>query len=523
MSLTTEIQTRIIGLANGSIPPQTGMEIHFVNVCRGKAMPCSTEEHEWFNFLNHYRSLAEESENTGKFSYEYDLPGMAELDEIFDFGINLKSFHDLTQTLLELSEAHKKLIYLEERVRLVEVELERKANLAAEHDADRIFQKRIQQEATMVKDAIDDHIAQIESIQSTLQDLTEKQNTTNSELETLKELDHELYEKLKTSYCKNEQGEIKKDRAWIREQYDSIVPQDMDYLQRIKELRTQDKNHNARVIELEQKITELDNEKPSENDRVVAHEGFIQKNGTKLEVLKQELKATQDRLSRKKSHAIVTFEKHKPELIIEKTRKSMSPGRRQTYLGLRTMPSWGEYRSDWIQFQNLMTEYKIERLYHFTDMRNLNSISELGGLFSWLELEKKGIDIPAAGGSDLSRDLDGINHLKDYVHLSFRRDPPMLSSIQSEGRIGRAFIFEISPDVIFFSRTRFSDVNAASIRMGTNIGNSLSIFQTIRFDVLWARWDEETKPYVQAEVLIPNHVPKDFILNWSTMEQSLLQ
>lgn len=38
---------KIIALANGHIAPATGMEIHFLKVLAGEALPCSLEESEW--------------------------------------------------------------------------------------------------------------------------------------------------------------------------------------------------------------------------------------------------------------------------------------------------------------------------------------------------------------------------------------------------------------------------------------------------------------------------------------------
>ena len=60
------------------------MEIHFVNVCNGNGMPCSKEEKEWFSFLENYRKDKEYPVSASRFSYEYGLPGMAELDAILD-------------------------------------------------------------------------------------------------------------------------------------------------------------------------------------------------------------------------------------------------------------------------------------------------------------------------------------------------------------------------------------------------------------------------------------------------------
>ena len=69
--------------------------------------------------------------------------------------------------------------------------------------------------------------------------------------------------------------------------------------------------------------------------------------------------------------------------------------------------------------RDIINEYNIHSLYHFTDKENLNSIKENGGLFSWKYMIEKGIDIPSPGGDRLSRNLDSNKHIENYVKLSF--------------------------------------------------------------------------------------------------------
>ncbi len=60
-----------------------------------------------------------------------------------------------------------------------------------------------------------------------------------------------------------------------------------------------------------------------------------------------------------------------------------------------------------------MTE-SIRYLFHFTDRRNLPSIKETGGLFSYAKLKEMGIEIPAPGGNDWSHDADAYKG-KAYI------------------------------------------------------------------------------------------------------------
>ena len=78
MAIDSETQERIVGLAEGSIAPKPGMEVHFVEVCRGNAIACSEAEIEWFDFISERSTSPAESD----FRYESGLPGMAELDRI---------------------------------------------------------------------------------------------------------------------------------------------------------------------------------------------------------------------------------------------------------------------------------------------------------------------------------------------------------------------------------------------------------------------------------------------------------
>jgi septal ring factor EnvC (AmiA/AmiB activator) len=62
---------RIISLASGEIPPKSGMEIHFLRVLKGDALPCSAEEREWLKIWqehNGYPYLAAETRGTNNLS-----------------------------------------------------------------------------------------------------------------------------------------------------------------------------------------------------------------------------------------------------------------------------------------------------------------------------------------------------------------------------------------------------------------------------------------------------------------------
>ena len=52
-----------------------------------------------------------------------------------------------------------------------------------------------------------------------------------------------------------------------------------------------------------------------------------------------------------------------------------------------------EKKSNWQEFKAILDQHKIVKLYHFTDRDNLESIIKNGGLYSWMDCERKGIKI----------------------------------------------------------------------------------------------------------------------------------
>ena len=78
-----------------------------------------------------------------------------------------------------------------------------------------------------------------------------------------------------------------------------------------------------------------------------------------------------------------------------------------------------ERKENWLAFKQVLENNGIRYLYHFTDRRNIPSIKRHGGLLSWSYCEKHKIDIPNPGGGNLSRNLDEMRNLQDYVRLSF--------------------------------------------------------------------------------------------------------
>ncbi len=186
-------------------------------------------------------------------------------------------------------------------------------------------------------------------------------------------------------------------------------------------------------------------------------------------------------------------------------------------LGSNKARNWlsqiGYYKKEWQEFENILIKEGINRLYHFTDRLNLDSIIQYGGIFSWYTCEKKGISIPVPGGNKLSRYLDIKKDIQDYVRLSFNKKHPMLYVAKNEGRILNPFFLEISPEVIFLKDTLFCDENANA--KSAKIGSELEDFKKINFKIAKSgKWvNEIEKKYVQAEVMVKSYIPIKFIRN----------
>ncbi len=174
-------------------------------------------------------------------------------------------------------------------------------------------------------------------------------------------------------------------------------------------------------------------------------------------------------------------------------------------------------KSNWQEFKAVLDEHKIVKLYHFTDFDNLESIIKNGGLYSWMDCERKGIKIAKPGGGSTSRQLDSGRNLEDYVRASFTTQHPMMYVAMKEGRISNPVILEIDPEVIYWRETMYSNMNATIHRIKPNIGDTISDFKQIHFQSVKAHkhfdLPEEEQPYFQAEILVKNFIPLEYIKN----------
>ena len=172
-------------------------------------------------------------------------------------------------------------------------------------------------------------------------------------------------------------------------------------------------------------------------------------------------------------------------------------------------------RNNWQEFQVILEQHRIKKLFHFTDRENLQSIINNGGLYSWADCEEKGITIAKPGGGNPSRKLDKKHGLEHYVRLSFTKRHPMMFVAKDDGRINDPVILEINPEILYEEDTLFSDKNAAS--NDAHVGGTLDDFKKIHFKSVKASkhfdLEESEQPYFQAEILVKNFVPLKYIAN----------
>ena len=175
-------------------------------------------------------------------------------------------------------------------------------------------------------------------------------------------------------------------------------------------------------------------------------------------------------------------------------------------------------KTNWQEYEQVLKEGRITKLYHFTDFDNLESIIANGGLYSWADCEEKGIKIPKPGSSDSSRSLDMRDGLQHFVRLSFAHDHPMKFYAMNEGRISNPVVLEIDLETALWDSSLYADRNAT--KTGAQVGGTLDDLKEVHFGLFnrmmrYFDMSEEAKMYYQAEVLVKNFIPLKYITNIS--------
>lgn len=174
-----------------------------------------------------------------------------------------------------------------------------------------------------------------------------------------------------------------------------------------------------------------------------------------------------------------------------------------------------EKKSNWQEFEKVLKEGRITKLYHFTDRDNLESIIKHGGIYSWKDCEDKGIKIAKPGGSDMSRSLDQRDGLQYYARLSFVPDHPMMFVAMDDGRISNPVVLEVDLEAALWKNSMYADRNMT--KNGANVGGTLDDLKEIHFDLFdgqrYFDMTDEDKTYYKAEVLVKHFIPLKYITN----------
>jgi hypothetical protein len=158
----------------------------------------------------------------------------------------------------------------------------------------------------------------------------------------------------------------------------------------------------------------------------------------------------------------------------------------------------------------------IKILYHFTPISNLKWIAQYGCLLSKENLENKGIfpDIKT-GGNELSLQLDRELGNWGKVHVYFCPHTPMAYGQQGQEHIVYVLI---NPEVAAWENVLFTDTNATRKRDRHRRGQGVEGINLVDFKTIRATLDDGPKPWdrtwhrnVQAEVLVPDEIPLDYI------------
>lgn len=172
-------------------------------------------------------------------------------------------------------------------------------------------------------------------------------------------------------------------------------------------------------------------------------------------------------------------------------------------------------KTDWQEYEKVLKNNGVIKLYHFTDRDNLESIIKNGGLYSWADCEEKGIKIAKPGGSGQSRSLDMRDGLQHYARLSFVADHPMMFVAMNEGRISNPVVLEVDLEAALWEETLYADRNMT--KNGAKVGGTLDDLKAVHFGLFrghrYFDMDDDAKMYYKAEVLVKNFIPLKYIKN----------
>lgn len=175
-------------------------------------------------------------------------------------------------------------------------------------------------------------------------------------------------------------------------------------------------------------------------------------------------------------------------------------------------------RAQPLNLRDFLARYQPQALYHFTDIRNLDSIRQ-HGLLAVTELELRGVEVPRPGGNEWSREADRFKGVDRYVHLCFVDNHPMEYRARESGHIGDTRYLRIDPSIILSEGVM--GCSAVANRRDAKILSIEEALDEIDLETLLGgkvdfsvreqrgRYNEAKK----AEILIPIQISTRHILN----------
>jgi ssDNA thymidine ADP-ribosyltransferase, DarT len=155
--------------------------------------------------------------------------------------------------------------------------------------------------------------------------------------------------------------------------------------------------------------------------------------------------------------------------------------------------------------------------FHFTDNQNIELIKQ-HGLLSRRRLKELGVEIPAPGGNQWSRDAADRLGLDRYVSLCLTKDHPMEYLARQAGQIEQVVYLPIRPDIIKVDGVMMT--GGVSNRAGIVPEAPGEVLEQLDLEGIYKRtnWGndaikERRKAAVKFEILVPDEVPLRYILS----------
>jgi hypothetical protein len=176
------------------------------------------------------------------------------------------------------------------------------------------------------------------------------------------------------------------------------------------------------------------------------------------------------------------------------------------------------FKSEAEDLYSILKNNGINKLYHFTESENIESIKRNGGIWTRDVCERNGINIVNPGGDQFSLNLDKMKNAINYVRLSFCKYHPMKKTIQEKKRMNNPVVLEIDASIIDLIGTKFCEKNAS--RRDAIIKYDMNSFKDLPFNLFekdYTTLSESEKEAFQAEILVYENVPLKYITNLTSL------